>query len=200
MRISGARTGNTRRDRPSLGAPRTGGRDPLDTRRSAVDATTGRKPYTLPIPCDLRAAHVTRTGFHHCNMCHHDRPRWDFYTDRTTGELIAGCRDCRIKRSRQPRERIPSVAELVDGPRRAGRPAIEVPMVTGEHAHALNSLPPAYRQVMVGYYIDGETLLGLSAKLAVSYDTVRMRHRRAMKMLDAGMVAVLRKARGGAAA
>ncbi len=197
----GLRTNGARRDRLPIGTPRAGDRGPFDPRRSAVDETTGRKPYTLPLPCGQRMAHVCRTGFYHCNLCFHDRPRWDFYTDRTTGEMIAGCRDCRVKRARQPRERIPSVAELIDGPPRRGRPPARALRANlGPTAEILNSLPAPYREVMIGYYVDGKTLKGLSAELAITYDAARTRCRRARKLLGPEVVDRIRAARKSTAA
>jgi hypothetical protein len=63
----------------------------------------GTKPYTLPMPCGQATFHhVDRPGFFHCSGCRQDRPLWDFYINKVTGQRIeGGCIACRRKKGRK---------------------------------------------------------------------------------------------------
>lgn len=143
--------------------------------------TTTRKSYTLPTPCDLRAAHVCRPGFFHCSGCKSDRPRRDFYTSKATGKRVEGrCIECRRARSRE-------VQRLNSPPRMAPPPDVLAPVIA-----AVAQLPDRQREAVLDFYIKREPTPHTAVKMGITPGGVRQIRYRALASLKHSAVRTLR--------
>jgi RNA polymerase sigma factor (sigma-70 family) len=83
------------------------------------------------------------------------------------------------------------------GPVRAGEPFPDDQAISHEEQtlvwNALKALPDTYREPLVLYYRDGESVARVAAELELSQDAVKQRLARGREMLRAGMVATVEK-------